>query len=86
MRPFLRWLVNGRPKPTEPIVLYGEWSNPREDAILATAASLAEQTAMLGTLALLLERNAVATESMLAALDRAERRALEKTHLELEVT
>jgi hypothetical protein len=79
VRPFLRWLVNGRPRPLEPIVLTGEWTelDPRTDALKAMAAALEAQTAMLGTQALMLERFAVAAEMVVGVLERAEARALE---------
>jgi hypothetical protein len=62
VRPFLRWIVHGKPKP--PTVIEAEWAfvDPRTDALVAIAASM--------------ERFVGAAESVAAALERAERRAL----------
>lgn len=72
MRPFLRWLINGkRPKPTPlseiPTII--RFEDPRTDALKAMAAALETQTAIL-------ERFAEAAESVVAALDRAEQRTI----------
>lgn len=69
MRPLWRWIVHGKPKPIP--VIEAEWTfeDPRTDALVAMAAALQEQT-------LVLERFAVAAESVAGALERAEQRAL----------
>jgi hypothetical protein len=69
MRPFLRWIVNGKPKP--PPTIYAEFTfeDPRTDALKAMAAAAEAQT-------LLLERFTTAAEHVAATLDRAEQRVL----------
>lgn len=69
MRPLWRWIVHGKPTPPPPVIR-AEWSfeDPRTDALVAIAASM--------------ERFALAAESVAAALDRAEQRALDVEPME----
>lgn len=70
MRPLLRWLIHGKPKP--PVVIQGELlriEDPRTDALVAIAEAVKVQ-------AVAMERFANAAESVLGTLERAEQRVL----------
>lgn len=70
MRKVWRWVIHGKPKPIPTIYAEYRHEDPRTDALKAIAVSLENQNELF-------ERFVVASESVAAALDRAEKRALE---------